>query len=153
MWLTCIIDFVVFRPFEHRLAHALQLENIGDRFLSRLFPSIGTSQISSGDISAALKRDTLKFLGSGVGLRDWRHITVGFCRAHKNSDLLLPYSTDPENQIRGHSDSTAESSYARTPQNPVSVGFDKVRSHFQAAHWWFDLVGAPILLSQCTLSS
>jgi hypothetical protein len=147
--LSCIIDFAVFRPFEHLLAHALHLENAGDRFLSQLFPSLTTSPISSGDISTALKRDTLKYLGSpGVGLRDWRHITVGFCRAHKDPDLLRIRHghIDPDNQIRGHTNETSDSNYAITSDDPVGVGFDKLWAHLRVAHWWFSLVGMFICL-------
>jgi hypothetical protein len=138
-WLTCIIDFAVFRPFENVLAHALRLEGAKDRFLSRLFPGL-TSPISSGDISAALQRDTLKFLGSGIGLRGWRHVTVGFSRAHKDPGILQVRQIDPDNQIRGHNNDTSDSNYAINPEDPVGVGFDKIRSHLQTAHWWFHLI-------------
>lgn len=136
----------MFRPFEHLLAHALRLEDVGDQFLSRLFPGL-PSPTSSGDISASLKRDTLKFLGSGLGLRNWRHVTVGFSRAHKDPDLLRIRHIDPDNQIRGHSNETSTLNYAITSDDPVTVGFDKLRSHLQAAYWWFDLVGTFISFS------
>jgi len=144
-WLSCIIDFVVFRPFESLLAHALRLENAGDKFLSRLFPGLPPPTLS-GDISASLKRDTLKFLGSGLGLRDWRHVTVGFSRAHKDPNILQIRHVDPDNQIRGHTNETSNSNYAITPDDPVGVGLDKIRSHLQAAHWWFHLTGVFIFL-------
>ena len=137
-----IIDITVFRPYEQLLANALGLEDVGDRFLSQLFPSLTASQTASGDISAALKRDTLESLGNPVGIRDWRHVTVGFSRAHKDPDLLQIRQKDPDNQIRGHGNETADSIYAVTPHDPVGVSFDKIWFHLRAAHWWFHLVGA-----------
>lgn len=145
-WLSFIIDIVVFRPFEQLLANALHIGGVGDQFLSRLFPSLTTSQITSEDISAALKRDTLKFLGSGVGLKNWRHITVGFSRAHKDPNLPQIRDIDPDNQIRGHNNETSDSNYAITSVDPVGVGFDKLWSHLRVAHWWFHLVGTFISL-------
>lgn len=138
--MSCIIDFAVFRPFEHLLAHALRLKDVGDQFLSRLFPNLPSST-SSGDISAALKRDTSNSLGGGVGLRGWRHVTVGFSRAHKDPDLLKICQIDPDNQIRGHTNETSALHYAITSEDPAGVGFDKIRSHLQAAHWWFNITG------------
>ena len=144
--MSVIIDIVVFRPFEQLLANALQIDDGGDRFLSRLFPSLTTSQTTSGDISAALKRDTTKFLGTGVGLRDWRHVTVGFSRAHKDPNLLQIRGVDPDNQIRGHDNDTSNLNYAITSDDPVGVGFDKLWSHLRVAHWWFHLVCMFILV-------
>lgn len=146
-WPACIIDFVVFRPFEHRLATALQLQDVGDRFLSRLLPGL-MSPATSGDITIALRRDTKRFLGSAIGLKDWRHITVAFSEAHKDPDAVKIRRVDPDNQLRGHTNETAITHYGNTSEDPGGVGFSALKQQLQAAHWWFDLVGMLVFYYQ-----
>lgn len=122
------------------LAHCLDLPNAGDQFLSKLFPSLSSSTTSE-DISNALKRDTSKVLGNGVGLQSWRQITVAFSAAHKDPAAVNSHGIDPDNEIRGHSNVVAETNYANYPSHPSGISYDRLRSHLQAAHWWYDLVG------------
>jgi hypothetical protein len=128
------------------LATALKIPDVGDRFLSRLLPGL-SSPTTSKDISSALCQDTSKFLGSAIGLKDWRQITVGFSRAHKDPELAKIRGTDPDNQIRGHSNETANANYANTKEDPVDVEFRILKEQLQTAHWWFCLVGMLIFLN------
>jgi hypothetical protein len=146
-WATCIIDLVVFRPFEHILANELQLPDAGDRFLSKLFPGL-SSPTKSKDISASLYRDTGKVLNKGVGVKSWRQVTVAFSAAHRNPEAVATHHINPDNEIRGHSNQVAETHYANHPTNPAGISYDKLRSHLQAAHWWYDLTGIVILFAR-----
>ena len=148
-WATCIIDFVVFRPFETMLAHHLQFPDVGDRFLSHLFPGI-TSKIKSQDISDALKRDTSKVLDNGIGLRDWRQVTVAFSDAHRIPRILEPHGDEPDNEIRGHTDRAAGTHYNRNLTTPNNITPDQLRLHHMTAHWWWDIVGISVFPSCLT---
>jgi len=130
----------VFRPFEHYLATALKLPVVGDRFLSLLLPGF-SSPTTSEDISTALRQDTSKFLGSEIGLRDWRQITVAFSEAHKDPHAIRIRGIDPDNQIRGHTNEVANTNYGNTSVDPVGIGFSILKQQLQTAHWWFRLVG------------
>lgn len=136
---------MVFRPFEHLLATALSLPDVGDRFLSRLLPGI-SSPGTSEDISSALRRDTSRFLGSGIGIRDWRQITVGFSDAHRNPHTIEIRNIDPDNQIRGHTNEVANAHYGNTLEDPAGVGLATLQKQLQVAHWWFHLVGVLMFL-------
>ena len=122
------------------LANHLQIPGDKDRFLSRLFPSV-TSETTSEDISAALKRDTSKGLNKGVGLRDWRQVTVAFSRAHKDPNVAEFCGTDPDNEIWGQTNQVALGHYAKNPTGPAGIDYGKLRLYHQAAHWWWSLVG------------
>ncbi|KAF9780658.1 hypothetical protein BJ322DRAFT_1023881 [Thelephora terrestris] len=139
-WPTCIIDFVVFRPFEHCIAKALGIQDFGDRFLARLFPGLEFPTTST-DISKALCQDTSRFLGSKIGLKDWRQITATFSRAHKDPYAVQIRGVDPDNQIRGHNNQTSNENYGITPEDPTGIRFETLKSHLQTAHWWYHLVG------------
>ena len=147
-WPAFIIDFVVFRPFEQCIANALGLQDAGDRFLARLFPGL-ESPTTSTDISKALRQHTSKFLGSKIGLKDWRQITATFSRAHKDPHAVQIRGIDPDNQIRGHNNQTANGSYGVLSEDPAGVGFETLMSHLQTAHWWYHLVGMFISLHVC----
>lgn len=122
------------------LANCLQVPDTGDRFLSKLFPSL-SSPTTSADISLALTRDTAKVIGTGIGLQSWRQVTVAFSGAHKDPEVAASFDIDPDNEIRGHSNMVAETHYANDPTNPAGISYDRLQSHLQAAHWWYNLVG------------
>lgn len=128
------------------LATVLKIPEVGDRFLSQLLPGL-SSPTTSEDISSALRRDTSKFLGNTIGLKDWRQITVGFSNAHKDPHAVRIRGIDPDNQIRGHTNETANAYYGNTLEDPVGVGFQILRQQLQTAHWWFHLVGMLIFLN------
>lgn len=141
-WSTCIVDFVVFRPFEDILAKQLAIADAEDhRFLDKLFPHL-TSPTTSEDVSEALSQDTSKFLGCRIGLRDWRQLTVAFSRAHRDPRAAEIRKISPDNQIRGHPDQMSNENYGNIPEDPAGAGFETLRSHLQTAHWWWHLVGA-----------
>lgn len=134
------------------LATALGLKDVGDRFLSQLFPGI-SSPITSKEISSALSRDTKIFLGSALGIKEWRHVTVAFSSAHKDPHAIRIRGTDPDNQIRGHTNEVANTHYGNTLGDPVGVGFDTLKQQLQTAHWWFHLTGMLTFLNSDSNSS
>jgi hypothetical protein len=125
------------------LATALDLPDVGNRIFHQLLPGF-TSPTTPNDISSALCQSSLKFLHSKIGLKDWRQITVAFSAAHKDPDAVKIHGVDPDNQLRGHTNETANTHYANTLEDPVGVGFHTLKRQLQAAHWWFHLVGMTV---------
>jgi len=101
------------QPFEAKLVRDLGL---GDG--THLFPKFSSPSISK-DISDALQRDTLRYLGSSFSISQWRRVTVSFSDAHRPQSIVDSSHTHIDNQIRGHTNQIAQRDYSNNSVDPA----------------------------------
>jgi len=138
--LVCITDWVVFRPFESALAKALGMKDLSERLLYFLLPGV-QSPVQSLDISDALYRDTLRYLDCGIGLRQWRQMTVALNQANKDPSAARVVGNQIHNIIRGHDDQTSDQHYGATSEKPVEMAWDLLFACERLSAWWQHLTG------------
>lgn len=138
--LTCVIDWVVFRPFESALAKSLGMEDTSKRLLYYLLPGI-RSPVESADISDALHRDTLRSLDCGIGLRQWRQVTVALNQANKDPAAARVVGNEIHNVVRGHNDSTSDRHYGTTSEKPEQFAWDLLFACERLSAWWQHITG------------
>lgn len=130
------------------LAKSLGMDETSEALLYRLLPGV-QHPVESKDISDALDRDTLKCLDCGIGLRQWRHITVALNQANKDPGAARVVGNEIHNVIRGHSNATSDQHYGATGQKPSQIAWDLLFACERLSAWWQHITG----LSSQTLFS
>jgi hypothetical protein len=110
-------------------------KEVSERIPYHLLPGID-STIGSGDISNALYRDTLQHLGTGIGLHQWRQITVTFCQANKDPGAAHVVGDELYNIIHGHTGIISDQHYRMSSEKPSGAAWDLSFACEWLSAWW-----------------
>ena len=132
---------MVCRPFESDLARLLgEEEDVSKRLLYYLLPGL-KSKVDSHNISDALYRDTLQYFGCGIGLREWRQITVALNQSIKDPEAVRLAGNKTHNIVRGHTDATSDQHYGMTSEKPANIAWDLIFACERMSAWWHHITG------------
>ena len=116
------------------------MKDVSERLLYYLLPGI-QSPVKSVDISDALQRDTSRCLNCGIGLRQWRQITVALNQANKDPCAARVVGNEIHNVIRGQTDYTSGKHYGATSEKPEEVAWDLLFACERLSSWWQHITG------------
>jgi hypothetical protein len=122
------------------LARSLGMDDASERLLYYLLPGL-RSPVESSHISDALYRDTLQHLNCGMGLRQWRQITVALSQANKDPCAGQVAKNDIHNIVRGHSNTISDRHYGATSEKPAGAIWNLIFACERLSAWWQHLTG------------
>lgn len=128
------------------------MEETSQRLLYYLLPGV-QSPVTSSDVSGALDRDTLLTLGCGIGLRQWRQITVALNQANKDPLGARIVGNEIHNVIRGHTNSISDQHYGATSEKPENFSWDLLFACERLSSWWQHITGLWLQILLPTYSS
>ena len=92
-------------------------------------------------MSDALFRDTLQHLGCGVGLREWRQITVAINQAREDPGAACVVGDAIHNIICGHTDINSDQNYGLKGDKPDDMAWKLIFACERLSAWWQHITG------------
>ena len=134
-----LIEWFIIRPTEIYLATALHLDSAVEELRFKLFPGV-YQPFTSSTLSKGLKRDTKTYLGSAIGIRQYRDIQSNFSSHHVDPNPEQARGNTADRQ-QGHTSNTATMWYQRTPALPHGFCVAKMKSFQRNSRWWHHITG------------
>ena len=131
---------MVCRPFESALALSLKEDAAAERLLYHLLPG-AQSKVDSRNVSDAFYRDTLQHFGHGIGLQEWRQITVALNQVNKDPGAVKMGGNQSHNMVRGHTDAISDQNYGMTSEKPKKAAWTVILACERVSAWWQHITG------------